>query len=174
MRTEQITHSLLNTIEVYEAILARVSEESFIQSPSDGSWSYSETYSHIFQSGLLSFIAIENCIQHNGVLIRKSIQWIPMLILYFGQFPPGKIKAPKRIASMVKKISKEEAQALIKKFKLRLQEISPLVNAADPHQKIKHPRLGLLNAKQWLRFIEIHTNHHVKQLKRIEQQLDNM
>jgi hypothetical protein len=174
MKTEQITHSLLNTIAVYEAILARVSEESFMQSPSHGNWSYSETYSHIFQSGLLSFIAIENCIQHNGVLSRKSIQWIPMLILYFGQFPPGKIKAPKRIASMVKKISKEEAQALIKKCKLRLQEISPLVNAADPHQKIKHPRLGLLNAKQWLRFIEIHTNHHVKQLKRIEQQLDNM
>ena len=174
MRTEQITHSLLKTIEVYEAILARVSEHTFIQSPSDGSWSYSETYSHIFQSGLLSLLAIENCIQQNGEFSRKSIQWIPMLILFFGRFPPGKIKAPKRISSMVKKISKEEANTLILKFKLRLQEISHVVNSADSHQKIKHPRLGLLNAKQWLRFIEIHTIHHVKQLKRIEKQLDNI
>ena len=174
MRTEQITHSLLKTIEVYEAILARVSEHTFIQSPSDGSWSYSETYSHIFQSGLLSLLAIENCIQQNAEFSRKSIQWIPMLILFFGRFPPGKIKAPKRIASMVKKISKEEANTLILKFKLRLQEISHVVNSADSHQKIKHPRLGLLNAKQWLRFIEIHTIHHVKQLKRIEKQLDNI
>ena len=174
MKTEQVTHSLLNTIAVYEAILARVSEESFMQSPSHGNWSYSETYSHIFQSGLLSLIAIENCIQQNGELSRKSIHWITLLILYFGQFPPGKIKAPKRIASMVKKISKEEANALMLKFNLRLQEISHLVNTANPHQKINHPRLGLLNAKQWLRFIEIHTIHHVKQLKRIEKQLDNM
>jgi|UniRef100_UPI00404A501C hypothetical protein len=173
MRTEQITNSLLNTIEVYESILAGVSEESFIQSPSHGSWSYSETYSHIFQSGLLSLIAIENCIQQNAEFSRKSIQWIPTLILFFGRFPPGKIKAPKRIASMVKKISKEEAKTLILKFKLRLQEISHVVNSADPHQKIKHPRLGLLNAKQWFRFIEIHTIHHVKQLKRIEKQLGN-
>ncbi|SDN07471.1 DinB superfamily protein [Daejeonella rubra] len=171
MSAERVNNSLLKTISVYEALLAGVSEETFAQSPSDGSWSYSETYSHIFQSGLLSLLAIDNCIQQNGELSRKPIHWIPWLILFFGRFPPGKIKAPKRIASMVKKISREEAKALILKFKLRLGEISRQVNAADPHQKIKHPRLGLLNAKQWFRFIEVHTIHHTRQLKRIEKQL---
>jgi hypothetical protein len=72
---------------------------------------------------------------------------------------------------MVKKISREEAKTLILKFKLRLQDISPLVNSADPHQKVKHPRLGLLNAKQWFRFIEIHSIHHTRQLNRIQKKL---
>jgi hypothetical protein len=171
MSTERVNKSLLKTIEVYDSLLADVSEDTFIQTPSDGSWSYSETYSHIFQSGLLSFMAIENCIQHNGELNRKSIHWIPLLILFFGRFPPGKIKAPIRIASLVKKISKEEAKIMILKFKLRLQDISPLVNSADPHQKVKHPRLGLLNAKQWFRFIEVHSIHHTRQLNRIQKKL---
>jgi len=171
MSTEQVNNSLLKSIAVYESLLADVSEDTFSQNPSDGSWSYSETYSHIFQSGLLSLMALENCIQQNGEHSRKSIHWIPLLILFFGRFPPGKIKAPKRIASMVKKISREEAKTLILKFKSRLKEICNQVNTADPHQKIKHPRLGLLNAKQWFRFIEIHTIHHTRQLKRIEKQL---
>jgi hypothetical protein len=171
MSTERVNKSLLKTIAVYDSLLADVSEDTFIQTPSDGSWSYSETYSHIFQSGLLSLLALENCIQQNGELSRKSTHWIPMLILFFGRFPPGKIKAPIRIASMVKKISREEAKTLILKFKLRLQDISPLVNSADPHQKVKHPRLGLLNAKQWFRFIEIHSIHHTRQLNRIQKKL---
>jgi len=171
MSVERVNNSLVKTIAVYESLLANVSEDTFIQTPADGSWSYSETYSHIFQSGLLSCMAIENCIQQNGEHSRKSIHWIPMLILFFGQFPPGKIKAPERIAAMVEKISREEAKTLILKFKSRLQEISHQVNTADPRQKIKHPRLGFLNSKQWFRFIEIHTIHHTRQLKRIEKQL---
>jgi hypothetical protein len=171
MSTERVNNSLLKTIAIYESLLAGVSEETFSQNPSDGSWSYSETYSHIFQSGLLSLMAIENCIEESLEPSKKPIHWIPWLILFLGRFPPGKIKAPKRIASMVKQISKEEAKTLILKFKLRLNEISQQVNAADPHQKIKHPRLGLLNAKQWFRFIEVHTIHHTRQLKRIEKQL---
>ena len=171
MSTERVNNSLLNTIAIYESLLAGVSEETFSQNPSDGSWSYSETYSHIFQSGLLSLMAIENCIEESVEPSRKPIHWIPWLILFLGRFPPGKIKAPKRIASMVKKISKDEAKTLILKFKLRLAEISHQVNAANPQQKVKHPRLGLLNAKQWFRFIEVHTIHHTRQLKRIEKQL---
>lgn len=171
MSTERVFNSLLNSIAAYESLLAGVSEETFSQNPSDGSWSYSETYSHIFQSGLLSLMAIENCIEESVEPSRKPIQWIPWLILFLGRFPPGKIKAPKRIASMVKKISRDEAKTLILKFKLRLHEISHQVNTADRHRKIRHPRLGLLNAKQWLRFIEVHTIHHTRQLKRIEKQL---
>lgn len=174
MSPERVNASLLKTITVYESLLAGVSEDAFNQTPSDGSWSYSETYSHIFQSGLLSIMAIENCIQKTGEFNRKPVQWIPRLILFFGRFPPIKIKAPQRISSMVKKISKAEAKVLILKFKMRVQEISNQVIMADPHQKVKHPRLGLLNAKQWFRFIEVHTIHHTRQLKRIERRLEKI
>jgi hypothetical protein len=58
---------------------------------------------------------------------------------------------------MVTKISREDALNLIAKFKIRLGEIKSKIPKASPYQKSKHPRLGLLNAKEWFRFIEVHT-----------------
>lgn len=160
--------SLFRAVSVYENLLNELSEDVFQQSPPDGSWSYSETYSHIFSSGLLSLSAIQTCIEGKGIDSKKPIFWVASLILFFGAFPPGKIKAPKRIAALVKKISKKEAQDLIIKFKTKLSELQEQIHLADPKQKVEHPRLGLLNAFQWLRFIEVHKRHHIKQLKRIK------
>ncbi len=171
MRIERHYKSLLRTVAEYENLLAKVSEEEFIQSPSDGGWSYSETYSHIFQSNLFSLLAIEKCIAGIGVPNRKRIHWIAWLILFFGRFPPVKFKAPERIAAMTTKISREDAINLIAKFKIRLGEIKSKIHKANPYQKAKHPRLGLLNAKEWFRFIEVHTLHHTRQLKRIGRKL---
>jgi hypothetical protein len=72
---------------------------------------------------------------------------------------------------MVKKINPAEAKQLMSNFSRRLQELVPQVSQASKSQKAKHPRLGLLHARQWLRFIEIHTKHHEKQLYRIQKQL---
>jgi hypothetical protein len=52
-----------------------------------------------------------------------------------------------------------------------LAKTLPLIAHANSKIKTKHPRLGYLNAKQWLRFIEIHLHHHLKQLNRIENSL---
>lgn len=171
MRIERQYRSILNAVKLYEDLLKQVSEDQFCMNPPDGGWSYSETFSHIFQSNLASLIAVEKCILRTGIYNRDRINWKVWLILFFGRFPPGKIRAPERIASMVKKISREDAGNLIRKFKSRLDSVKPGIKNADPHQKIKHPRLGLLNANQWFRFIEIHTIHHTAQLRRIERML---
>ncbi len=164
-------HSLSGAVEQYERLLQNISEETFIQSPPGGGWSYSETFSHIFQSNLASLIAIEKCFLGTGVINRNRTHWIVWTILFFGRLPPGKFKAPERLVSMVKLISREEAANLIVKFRNRLADVSAKVMKASPYQKVGHPRLGLLNARQWLRFIEIHTIHHTRQLKRITAKL---
>jgi hypothetical protein len=163
--------SVINAVAEYENLLSNVSEELFTQNPSDGEWSYSETFSHIFQSNLASLIAVEKCFLGTATLCRKKTSWAVWAVLFLGRLPPGKHKAPVRIASMVKMINREEAANLIAKFKGRLNDLKKKVERADKYQKIQHPRLGFLNAKQWLRFIEIHTRHHTHQLKRIEKQL---
>jgi len=171
MSIEKQYKSMLRVVSKYEELLGSVSEEEFIKSPPDGGWSYSETYSHIFQSNLLSLHATEKCIVGTGVMSTKRIHWMAWLILFFGTFPPIKFKAPAKIAAMVVKIGREDAQNLIAKFKIRLGEIKSKIHKANTYQKTKHPRLGLLNAKQWFRFIEVHTVHHTRQLKRIEKML---
>ena len=171
MSIEANYKSLLRAVSRYENLLSKVSEEDFIQSPDDGGWSYSETYSHIFQSNLFSLLAIEKCIAGIGSPNRKRIHWLAWLILFFGGFPPVKLKAPEKIAAMTTKISREDALILINKFKTRLGEIKAKISNANSYQKTKHPRLGLLNGKEWLRFIEVHTVHHTRQLKRISRKL---
>jgi hypothetical protein len=120
---------------------------------------------------MISLLAIEKCIAGIGSPNRKSIHWLAWLILFFGRFPPVKFKAPAKIAAMTRKISREDALILINKFKNRLGEVKSNINNANPYQKTKHPRLGLLNANEWLRFIEVHTIHHTRQLKRIGRKL---
>lgn len=174
MRLEQQYKSILSAVSKYETLLAAVSEEEFVRSPADGVWSYSEIFSHIFQSNLVSLQAVDKCIRGTGIFSAKRIHWLAGLILFVGRFPPGKLKAPVKIAAMVNKISREDARNSIIKFKMRLDEIKPQIKKADSYQKAKHPRLGLLNAKQWFRFIEIHTIHHTRQLKRITTQLSKL
>jgi len=165
-------HKSLNIyVQEYSRFLENVSEEEFLISPQEGVWSYSEVYSHIFQANLVSLTAAEKCIYGTGEKSLKKIHWMAGIILFIGRFPPGKIKAPARIAAMVKKISKEEARNLIQKFNAQLELVGPKIHEAPLFQKMKHPRLGFLNAPQWFRFIEIHTLHHEKQLHRISKML---
>ncbi len=151
----------------YAAMLKQIPAEDFQTSPASGGWSYSEVYSHIFTANWASLIALENCVKGSAEENTKSTHPAVWLILFLGKFPPGKIKAPERIAAMVQKINPAQAENLMLKFQEKLDELAPLVAGASLTQKAKHPRLGLLNARQWLRFIEIHTRHHEKQLDRI-------
>lgn len=159
--------SILQSVKEYSSMLEEITDEDFQRSPEVGTWSYAEVYSHIFKSNLYSLIATEQCINGTAEKSSSGTPWAVRLILLFGRFPPGRYKVPASIENLTAKISREEARNLIVKFKIRLDGITPKVNKATSYHKVKHPRLGLFNARQWFRFIEIHTLHHQKQLARI-------
>jgi len=69
------------------------------------------------------------------------------------------------------KISKEDAKNLLIKCRGRIDDTTPLLKDSSPHSRYKHPRLGMLNAKQWFKFIRIHAEHHLRQLKRITKKI---
>jgi hypothetical protein len=165
------TASLFNTIHqvtaAYQLKLEQANDGRFQLSPPTGEWSYSEVYSHIFDLSILSLKQMEKCLTDNGEF--KKTPFITKLILFFGRFPPViKLKVPKSLESRVKKISKGEAERLILEFVTELETYTPRIEQANPICKAAHPRLGFLNAPQWLRFIEIHLKHHLKQLERID------
>lgn len=167
MNAAKIKVSLHHIVDAYKAKLSSYPDEIFQRSPPINGWSYSEVYSHIFDSSLLSLIALENSAKGKGE--DKPTHFVVKLILLLGSLPPAKkYKVPKRLADRVKKISKTEAMDFILEFEKTLVDAYPLVSNANEKCKTKHPRLGYLNAKQWLRFIEIHLKHHLKQLVRIE------
>lgn len=163
--------SIFKSVEKYSLLLERMSDEEFQRTPAEGVWSYSEVYSHIFKANLASLIAAEQCINGTAEKISASTHWMVRMILFIGRFPPGNYKVPASIADMTVKMSREEARNLIIKFKSRLDNISPRISKASKYHKVKHPRLGFFNARQWFRFVEIHTLHHQKQLDRISHML---
>ena len=163
--------SILKSVDRYSQLLEQINEEQFQLTPAEGVWSYSEVYSHIFKANLASLIAAEQCINGTADKISASTHWMVRMILFVGRFPPGNYKVPASIADMTIKMTREEARNLIIKFKARLDGISPRIGKATKYHKVKHPRMGFFNARQWYRFIEIHTLHHQKQLGRISDML---
>ncbi len=164
--------AILKSVDAYDRFLRSISsEEEFLRCPAEGVWSYAEVYSHIFQANLYSLKAVSTCVADKAEHRTKKIHWLAGLILFAGRFPPGKLKVPARLEAMVKKISRQEAAELISAFRSRLAEITPQIGRASSSQKAKHPRLGFLNARQWLRFVQIHTSHHQRQLIRIQKML---
>lgn len=166
MGTAKTFTSLHKITAAYSNRLRVTTEEQFQQTPSTGGWSYSEVYSHIFDASLLSLQAMEDCLAAKGK--DKPTAFMVKLILFFGAFPPMKFKVPKVLEGRAKVISKEEASIFIEKFLKQLDTDYKQIPRARNNIKTKHPRLGYLNATQWLRFTEIHLKHHLKQLQRIE------
>ena len=167
MNIAKVKASIIKIVGAYKSKLSTYPDTNFHQTPPILGWSYSEVYSHIFDASLLSLIALENSAKGKGE--DKPTHFIVKLILFFGTFPPAKkYKVPKRLIERVKKISKIEATDFINQFEKELDIAFPSISSAKKNSKTKHPRLGYLNAEQWLRFIEIHLKHHLKQLNRIE------
>jgi len=138
------------SITVYEKLLNGVTEEVFTKTPAEGVWSYSEVYAHIFSSTLGCTKAIEACSRGTAIENNDLLPFPIRLVLFFKRLPPGKkYKVPQVIAKDVRKISRMEAEDLIRNSRQQLDTVFPLVNSASATQKVKHPRLGLLNAEQW-------------------------
>jgi hypothetical protein len=155
-------------LDTYRAELDRIPDGQFAVTPPGGVWSYAEVYSHIMQATLGATIAAEKCSADRGKPTNKKSSILGKLVLFFGRFPPVKVKTPKVLATAmpVSNISKEDARNFIIKCRRRVDTIVPLVHDAPDNFRVGHPRFGMLNAGQWLKFIRIHLQHHLRQLQR--------
>ncbi len=158
---------LEQALDKYRRELDLIPDAQFEITPPIGGWSFAETYSHILQADFGSLIAAEKCARKTADATTKRSNILGWMVLTTGSFPPVKVSAPAAQLAIVKKITKEEARNLLIKVRARLESVMEIVKNAPENYRIKHPRLGMFNAKQWLKFTRIHTEHHLKQLKRI-------
>ncbi len=161
------------TFDTYRSRLDTIPDDLFTVTPPGGGWSYAEVYSHILQANLGSSIALEKCTLSNCKPTSKGRTVLGFLVLSFGRFPPVRVKVRQAVAATmtIKKISKEEAKNLLIKCRKRINDVAPLIHGSSPHCRYKHARFGMMNARQWFKFILIHSTHHLKQLDRIQNKL---
>lgn len=173
MTIEAERQAIQAALDVYRSRLDTIPDDQFDLTPPDGGWSYAEVYSHILQATLGSSMALEKCTLSVCPPTSKGRSLIGVFVLTFNRFPPVKVKVPAIVTQRnpIKKISKEEARNLIIKCRKRIADVAPLIHDSAIHKRMKHPRMGMLNASQWFKFILIHLKHHIKQLNRIEKAL---
>ncbi len=88
---------------------------------------------------------------------RSSFNFKRTLIFTLNFIPRGKGKAPKAVHP-TDDITKEE---LLKQFEEAKQQINSIEHLPAKSNFI-HPLFGMLNLKQTMKFLKIHTNHHLK------------
>lgn len=156
-------------LDSYRSQLDSIPDDIFQTTPPGGGWSFAEVYSHILMATLGSSIGLEKC-AIGCPPTEDGPTFLGRLMMFTGGFPPVRVKVPATVAAKmpVSKVSKEEAKNLLIKCRKRVDDAVMLVKSASPDSRYKHPRLGMLNAKQWFKFIRIHLEHHLKQLRRIK------
>lgn len=154
----------------YRGWLDAIPEDLFTTTPASGGWSYAEVYSHILKATLASSTAIDKCLHSNTQTTTQGPTFWGKLLMFTGSFPPIKVKVPASVNEKMPalKIDKEEARTLIIKCRRQMDGLMAAMDGQTHTGRVKHPRLGMLNASQWFKFIRIHLQHHLKQLHRIK------
>lgn len=79
------------------------------------------------------------------------------IIMATKHIPRGKAKAPKSVQNE-NQITEETIREFLEKTKIQISKIEDL----DKDSYFPHPYFGNLNKKEAIRFIGIHTEHHLK------------
>lgn len=88
---------------------------------------------------------------------ENNFKFLGKFFFFLGVFPRGKAKAPKHVLPP-EVILKDDLIVQIQQAKTNIETLSDLDNNAF----FKHPLFGNINRKRVHRFLELHTNHHVK------------
>ena len=157
-------------LDEYRAKLDTIPDELFTETPPGGGWSYAEVYSHVLKATLSATIAVERCSNGTVPPTTKGLTLIGKYMMLTGAFPPVRVKVPDSIDAKIpaENINKEDAKNYLVKCRKRIDTTFPMIKCSSPAMRSGHPRMGMLNASQWYKFIRIHLYHHLKQIKRIE------
>lgn len=110
----------------------------------------------------------------NGVvkLVSKSnsseykweFNFARLIVFSLGFIPRKSGRAPKEVVPKKEELTNEELAILFEKVRTRLK---PFMKS-DANAHFRHLYFGTLNLKQSIRFLEIHTHHHLKIIQDIE------
>lgn len=142
--------NLKTLLDQVESRISLFSNENSAISKSNVGW-------HIEHS-LLTLNGVTKFLTHSN---PKDYKWkfnfIRIIVLKTGKIPRGKAKAP-QIVVPKDTISKTQLLANLEQTRKLILELETISN----DHYFEHPFLGKLKKKAAIRFLEIHTNHHLK------------
>lgn len=132
-------------------------------------WNPLQVVLHLIIAEKLSFIYMKRKVYSEDELRKAGFKsWLRLLTLKIAFSLPFKYTAPKRTDATGKNPEYESLKSDWEKVRSQLKSlIENLDEATLKSEILKHPRVGMINMKQTLDFMETHIAHHQKQIKRI-------
>ncbi|MCC5874652.1 MAG: DinB family protein [Candidatus Sumerlaeia bacterium] len=135
-------------------------------------WSPAQHVEHMALVNIASFHGVRALIEDddkNADILRRGrprFVVIPMFLLGF--IPRGKGKAPE-VYFPAPDVDREAVRKNIAESRSGMSWVAQNIHHLGVARgRLAHPILGALNARQWLRFIRIHTTHHLRIIDEID------
>jgi len=142
-------------------------ELHYISQP--GVWSLSQMYDHILLVAHEYMDEVEICA---SLTTHTADGKTPFGEELFRQnaFPPVKIRLPDEMnAPPDNTDSRNRLKERLLELIERMEDWSKRLDHIEPQRKTRHGGFGSLNAQEWYQLIEMHTRHHFRQKKELEQ-----
>lgn len=149
------TQTLIPLIKELESYIAVKDKRNNSVSTSDIAW-------QIDHSLKVFNLVSETLVNSDLELYSSKFNKWRLLLFTIGYFPRGKVKAPK-FARPPEVILTED---LVSQFQLVYQNIDN-IKSANNNVHFKHFIFGVLNKNRTIRFLLIHTKHHLKIIRDI-------
>ncbi len=94
---------------------------------------------------------------------KSSFNLKKIIIFLLGKFPKGKARAPKSVRPKTEVFSEDD---LKRHFQVTVS-LLPSLSELDKKAHFKHPIFGFLALNDSIRFLEMHTEHHLKIMRDI-------
>ena len=94
---------------------------------------------------------------------KKKFNFTKFVLFSLGRIPRGKGRAPKSVKPK-ELASKEKLDSLVSKVRDNVSDLATL----DTDKFFKHPLFGNMRLNDSIRFLELHTEHHLKIIRAIQ------
>jgi len=131
-------------------------------------WSVVEILEHLTRAYSGTAKGFERCVEKGvslatGATTTQRLQQVVLISL--GYFPAGR-ESPKQILP-TGELDLGAVLAAVRRDLARLDESAARARQAlGTGKMLDHPILGALTVEQWMKFHEIHTRHHARQIQR--------
>ncbi len=145
-----------------DAIAAWPDERLFAVVPEVSAWSPAHHLHHVALANARIFSDLAKAAETKTKDAPGGrINAVGLAILTVGRIPRGRGKAPREVCPPAD-LTRADIEAARARSRSAFEALEPYLDALPALKaRMRHPFFGMLNAPQWLRFVYVHTRHHL-------------
>lgn len=148
--------------EEAERMLAWPDERLFGKAPGVSGWSAAQHLEHLAKVNGRTFKGLRLLAEGKMPPVQGRVNLLGWLLLWMGRLPRGRAQAP-AFSHPSADLSREELARSLARNRQAMAALEPFLSLL-PHLegRMPHQIFGMLDARQWLRFVRVHSAHHLR------------